>query len=166
MRHILSIRVSNHAGVLGRVSGLFSRRGYNIDSLSVGTTEDPAYSRITVATHGDDRVIAQIQAQVAKLIDVQEVTELIPDESVYRELCFIKVGADASTRADVFSIVDIFRAKIIDVSATSLTVEMTGDQDKISAFIELMEPVGIKEIVRTGIAGIARGADTIQNTPR
>lgn len=161
MRHVLSVLVANHAGVLSRVSGLFSRRGYNIDSLSVGTTEDPKFSRITVSVFGDDQIIEQIQKQVAKLVDVLEVAELMPDSSVYRELCFIKVTADAKTRSDIFSIVDIFRANIIDVSSTSLTVEMTGDQAKLTAFIDLMKPFGIREIVRTGLTGIARGADNI-----
>lgn len=158
MRHVLSVLVVNHAGVLSRVSGLFSRRGYNIDSLSVGTTEDPKYSRITVAVHGDDWVIEQIQKQVGKLVDVLEVVELVQEAAVYRELCFIKVTADAKTRSDIFNIVDIFRGNIIDVSATSLTVELTGDQGKIAAFVELAAPYGIIEIVRTGLTGIARGA--------
>jgi acetolactate synthase-1/3 small subunit len=158
MRHVLSVLVTNQAGVLSRVSGLFSRRGYNIDSLSVGVAEDPAHSRITVAVHGDDRVIEQIQKQVEKLIDVVSVRELRPEAAVFRELCFIKVAANAQSRPDVNSIVDIFRANIIDVSAQNLTVEITGDQGKLSAFIELMEPYGILEIVRTGLTGISRGA--------
>lgn len=161
MRHVLSILVVNHSGVLSRVSGLFSRRGYNIDSLSVGTTQDPKYSRITVSVHGDDLVIEQIQKQVAKLVDVLEVMELAPEASVYRELCFIKVAAGAVVRLEVLSIVEVFRASIIDVSSESLTVEMTGDQDKIAAFVELMKPYGILEIVRTGLSGIMRGAGTI-----
>ena len=158
MRHVLSILVENQAGVLSRISGLFSRRCYNIDSLSVGTTEDPKYSRITVCAQGDDHVISQIQKQVAKLIEVREVVELFPENAVFRELCFIKVSADSKSRPEVCSIVEIFRANIIDVSTDSLTVEITGDQSKLYAFIELMKPYGIMEIVRTGLSGIARGA--------
>ena len=157
MRHVLSILVANNAGVLGRITGLFSRRGYNIDSLSVGTTEDARYSRITVSMRGDERVIEQIQKQVAKLVDVLDVVELTPDCSIYRELCFIKVEADAGKRSEIFSIAGVFRANIIDVTLRTITVEMTGDLDKIEAFIELMKPYGILEIVRTGLSGIGRG---------
>ncbi|MDR1665316.1 MAG: acetolactate synthase small subunit [Clostridiales bacterium] len=160
MRHVLSMLVSNQAGVLSRVTGLFSRRGYNIDSLSVGTAEDSKYSRITVVAQGDDAIIEQIQKQVGKLEDVREVTELLPEAAICRELCFIKVAADARTRPEVYSVVDIFRANIIDVSVSTLTVEITGDQSKLSAFTELMEPYGILEIVRTGLTAIARGGKT------
>ncbi len=156
-RHVLSILVENHAGVLSRVTGLFSRRGYNIDSLSVGVTEDPKYSRITVVAVGDDAVIDQIHKQVNKLVDVVEIISLLPNESVYRELALIKVNAGADVRSEVVGIVDIFRANIIDVANSSLTVELTGDQSKIAAFAELMEPYGIIELVRTGITGIQRG---------
>ena len=157
MRHVLSILVANNAGVLGRITGLFSRRGYNIDSLSVGTTEDPRYSRITVATVGDERVVEQIQKQVAKLVDVLEVIELAPETSIYRELCFVKVEADAGKRPEIFGIAGVFKANIIDVTLHTITVEMTGDFEKIEAFIELMKPYGILKIVRTGLTGIARG---------
>ena len=156
-RHVLSILVANNAGVLGRITGLFSRRGYNIDSLSVGTTEDSRYSRITVSLRGDERVIEQIQKQVAKLVDVFDVAELSPEESIYRELCFVKVEAGADKRPELFSIAGVFRANVIDVNLQSITVEMTGDLDKIEAFIELMKPYGIIKIVRTGLTGIARG---------
>jgi len=162
MRHVLSVLVANHAGVLSRISGLFSRRGYNIDSLSVGTTEDPKYSRITVALSGDERVIDQIQKQVAKLVDVLAVTELSHSDAVYRELCLVKVRADAQIRSEVFSLADIFRANIVDVSGATLTVELTGDSSKIEAFIELLQPYGILEIVRTGLTGIARGAEILK----
>ena len=157
IRHVLSILVANHAGVMGRITGLFSRRGYNIDSLSVGTTEDPRYSRITVSLYGDERVIEQIQKQVAKLVDVLDVVELVPDRAIFRELCFVKVKADASARSEIFSIAGVFRSDVIDVAPGTITVEMTGDHDKIEAFIELMKPYGILEIVRTGLTGIARG---------
>jgi acetolactate synthase-1/3 small subunit len=157
MRHVLSILVANNAGVLGRVVGLFSRRGYNIDSLSVGTSEDQRYSRITVSVQGDDQVVDQIQKQVAKLIDVQEVLELKPDSAIYRELCLVKVDANASTRSDIFNVANVFRANIIDVSVRTLTMELTGDMDKINAFIEIMKPYGVMEIVRTGLTATARG---------
>ncbi|MDR1559105.1 MAG: acetolactate synthase small subunit [Clostridiales bacterium] len=161
-RHVISILVENHAGVLSRVSGLFSRRGYNIDSLSVGVTEDPRFSRITVVAFGDDNSINQIHKQLEKLIEVLEVTELAPENSVYRELALIKVSADAKARSEIISIADIFRANVIDVSQASLTVEMTGDQSKIEAFTQLLVPYGIREIVRTGLTGVQRGATTLK----
>ena len=160
-RHVISILVENHSGVLSRVSGLFSRRGYNIDSLSVGVTDDSRHSRITVVAFGDDNIIYQIHKQLEKLIDVLEVTELEPENSVYRELALIKVSAEAAVRSEIISIAEIFRANVIDVSHTTLTVEMTGDQSKIEAFTQLLEPYGIKEIVRTGLTGIQRGANTL-----
>ena len=158
---MISILVENHSGVLSRVSGLFSRRGYNIDSLSVGVTEDTRYSRITVVAFGDDNIIYQIHKQLEKLIDVLEVAELAPENSVCRELALVKVSADAGARSEIISIAEIFRASVIDVSLTTLTVEMTGDQSKVEAFLQLLIPYGIKEIVRTGLTGIQRGADTL-----
>lgn len=161
LRHVLSVLVVNNSGVLSRVAGLFSRRGYNIDSLSVGATGDARYSRITVDLHGDDRIIDQIQKQVKKLVDVLDVVEL-PTGAILRELCFIKVGANAGVRSEIFNIANVFRVNIVDVSPNTITVEMTGDQEKIDAFIELMKPYGIEEIVRTGVAGIARGEEIIR----
>lgn len=158
MRYVLSILVANQAGVLGRIVSLFSRRGYNIDSLSVGTSEDQHYSRITVSLQGDERVVDQIQKQVAKLVDVQEVIELKPEIAIYRELCLVKVSADSKARPDIFNVANVFRANIIDVSTKTMTMELTGDLDKLEAFIELMKPYGILEIVRTGLTAIARGA--------
>ena len=163
-RHVISILVENHAGVLSRVTGLFSRRCYNIDSLSVGETEDGKFSRITVVLHGDAYVIEQIQKQLAKLVEVVNVAELVPEASVYRELALVKVNASAEIRAEVVAIVEIFRANIIDVSTGTITVELTGDQAKIAAFTELMEPYGIKEIARTGLTGLQRGAEHIRKT--
>lgn len=159
-RHVLSIIVDNHAGVLSRVSGLFSRRGYNIDSLSVGETEDPKISRITVAVTCDDVIIEQIRKQVEKLVDVKEIFELKANESVYRELALIKIKVDAKNRMEIVGIVDIFRANIIDVSNTSITVVITGDEGKIEAFTKLMEPYGVLEIARTGLTGLKRGLST------
>ena len=156
-RHVLSILVENHPGVLSRVSGLFSRRAYNIDSLSVGETEETSHSRITVAVMGDADIIEQIRKQVEKLVDVTEVIVLTPGESVYRELTLIKVRADAKVRPEIVGIVEIFRANIIDVARESMTVEITGDQEKISAFVELMTSYGVIEIVRTGLTAIQRG---------
>lgn len=161
-RHIISILVENQSGVLSRITGLFSRRGYNIDSLSVGETENALFSRITVVIHGDDYIIEQIEKQVKKLVDVINVVELAPDSSVYRELALIKVSADPSLRSEIVGIVDIFRASIIDVSSSTVTIELTGDQAKIAAFSELMQPYGIMEIARTGLTGLQRGNSFIK----
>lgn len=161
-RHVVSILVENQAGVLSRISGLFSRRGYNIDSLSVGVTEDINMSRVTVTLNCDDYIIEQIIKQVEKLIDVIKVVELDSEDSVYRELALVKVNANIETRPAVISIVDVFRANIIDVSQTSLTIEITGDQTKIKAFTKLMEPYGIKEIARTGLTALERGGTPIK----
>jgi len=163
-RQVIAILVVNEAGVLSRVSGLFSRRGYNIESLSVGVTEDPRYSRITVAVSGDDNVINQIHRQVEKLIDVLEVRTLEPGAAVYRELALVKVSADAGKRAEIVNIVDIFRANIIDISLDTLTVEMTGAQAKIEALISLLASYQIKELARTGLTGLQRGGETIKRT--
>ena len=161
---VLSVLVSNHSGVLSKVAGLFSRRGYNIDSLSVGVTEDPKVSRMTIVARGDDQILNQIKKQLNKLVDVIKIVELPSTDSVYRELALIKVNADAKTRASIIEMVDIFRAKIIDVASESVTVELTGDQSKVEAFLELVSTFGIKEIVRTGVTGLKRGNQEIQNT--
>ena len=163
MRHVLSILVDNHAGVLSRVAGLFARRGYNIDSLSVGETEDPTLSRITVVVKGDSQILEQIGKQVAKLEDCRMITELYTNSSVCRELALIKIATKAAQRVEIISIAEIFRAGIIDVSNTSLTVEITGDEDKISAFMELMQPYGIMEIARTGLTGLQRGGISLKD---
>jgi acetolactate synthase-1/3 small subunit len=160
-RMVLSILVDNTAGVLSRVAGLFSRRGYNIDSLTVGETQDPSVSRMTVLAHGDDQILEQIRKQVQKLEDVIEIKELLPGESVIRELILVKVMAAESDRQAILSIADIFRAKIVDVSTESLMIELTGNQNKIDAFIKLLEQYNIKELVRTGITGLARGSGDI-----
>ena len=162
MRRVLSILVDNQAGVLSRITGLFSRRGYNIDSLSVGETEDPAFSRITVAVRGDEATLTQIAKQVEKLEDCRQLHELSPEESVCRELALVKINAEASVRSDIFGIVEIFRANIIDVSGSSITAELTGDENKIAAFLELMQPYGIIETARTGLTGLARGPSSLK----
>ena len=160
-RHVLSILVDNESGVLSRVCGLFSRRGYNIDSLSVGVTEDPKASRITIVLYCDDNVIEQIVKQVEKLVDVIRIVELKEKKAVFRELALMKVNADAKNRSEIISIVDVFRAAIIDVGTEAITIEITGDESKIEAFRALMEPFGIKEIVRTGITALCRGNNPI-----
>ena len=155
---VLSILVENTFGVLSRVSGLFSRRGYNIDSLTVGVTENPGFSRMTVAATGDEQILDQIKKQLAKLEDVKEIKELLPNQSVCRELILVKVAVNPSERQSVISIADIFRAKIVDVAPDSLMVELTGNEAKLAAFIQLLEGYTIKEIARTGITGLSRGA--------
>jgi acetolactate synthase-1/3 small subunit len=158
VRHIISVLVENEFGVLARVAGLFSGRGFNIEGLSVAETLDPSVSRITLVTSGDDQVLAQVEKQLNKLICVIKVTDFTETAHVERELVLIKVTADEKTRGELANIVDIFRAKIIDVSRRSYIVEITGSEDKVSAFIELLKPLGIKEIVRTGKVAMFRGA--------
>ena len=156
-QRILSMLVDNTSGVLSRVAGLFSRRSYNIDSLTVGVTADPRYSRMTVVATGDDAVLDQIMKQLAKLVDVRAIKILDPTDSVHRELMLIKVKADAKERQTVISCTDIFRAKIVDVAPDSLIVEMTGTQTKLDAFLRLLDGYEILEIARTGITGLSRG---------
>lgn len=154
---ILSILVRNSAGVLTRVSSLFARRGYNIDSVTVGPTNDESISRMTVVAKGDQQILEQIEKQLRKLEDVIEIFSLPRHSSVYRELVLVKVESDASSRADIVSIVDIFRAKIVDVSPDSMVIEVTGDHSKINGLLAMLDGFNIIEIVRTGMAGIARG---------
>ncbi len=160
-KKVFQLLVDNTSGVLSRIAGLFSRRGYNIHSITAGVTADPRFTRITIVTEGDDEILEQIEKQLRKLVDVRDIRELVPDNSVYRELCMIKVEVDAVKRQGIISIADIFRAKIIDVSAVSLMIEMTGDQSKIDAFIALLADYRILEIARTGIAGLQRGTDGV-----
>lgn len=159
MRHaVFSILVENSAGVLSRVAGLFSRRGYNIDSLTVGVTQDPKFSRVTVTVSGDDDVLEQIEKQLSKLIDVIDIRELPADASVCRELVLVKVMCSPSQRQEITAIADIFRANIVDVSPESVIVELTGGESKLNAFIELLNSFKITELARTGITGLARGS--------
>ena len=160
-KKVFQILVENTAGVLSRISGLFSRRGYNIESITAGVTADPKVSRITIVASGDDEILDQIEKQLAKLVDVCDIRELEPEKSVYRELALIKVAADASKRDSIISLANIFRANIIDVSANGLIIEMTGNQDKIDAFLNLLSGYEILELARTGIAGLRRGTDDI-----
>lgn len=157
-KRILSILVDNTSGVLSRVAGLFSRRGYNIDSLTVGETQNPAYSRMTVVVRGDDQVLDQIEKQVAKLVDVRAVKVLKHGERVCRELILVTVAVEADQRPAVVAIADIFRAKIVDVGVDTLMIELTGNQNKLDAFVKLLNGYEIKEMVRTGITGLSRGA--------
>ncbi len=160
-RAVFSILVENSAGVLSRVSGLFSRRGYNIDSLTVGETQNPQFSRMTITVSGDEDVLEQIEKQLSKLVDVCEITKLPADASVCRELILIKVLCDASQRQNITAITNIFRANIVDVSKDSVIIALTGDQSKLNAFIELLDGFEIAELARTGITGLARGAKTL-----
>ncbi|MBK9140420.1 MAG: acetolactate synthase small subunit [Verrucomicrobia bacterium] len=150
MRHTISVLVENKFGVLTRVAGLFSGRGFNIDSLNVAPTQDPTMSRMTIVTRGDDATVDQIVKQLEKLIDSIAVTDFRDGEYVDRELVLVKVAVDSTTRPEVMQITDIFRAKIIDVQPASLTIEITGSETKVEKFIELMRPFGIKELTRTG----------------
>ena len=156
-RLVLSILVDNTPGVLNRVAGLFSRRSYNIDSLTVGETNDPHISRMTVVSTGDAETLEQIEKQVRKLEDVKEVFKLEDTNSVYRELVLIKVDCSHKERVDIVSIVDIYRGKIVDVSPDSMVIEITGTQSKIDGLLAMMTDFNVTEIVRTGIAGIGRG---------
>ncbi len=160
-KKVFQLLVDNTSGVLSRISGLFSRRGYNIDSITAGVTADPRFTRITIVTSGDDEILDQIEKQVSKLIDVRDIKELRPGESVYRELVLIKVKASAQERQGIISVADIFRAKIIDVSPESLIIELTGNQDKIEAFISLLDGYEILELARTGITGLGRGIENV-----
>ena len=163
MRHaVFSILVENSAGVLSRVAGLFSRRGYNIDSLTVGETTDPKVSRMTVTVTGDDDVLEQIEKQLSKLIDVKEVVELPAEASVCSELVLVKVECDTTRRQEIIAISDIFRANIVDVSTESVIIELTGAQSKLNAFIELLNGFKITELARTGITGLARGTASLK----
>ncbi len=158
MKHTISVLVENEFGVLARVSGLFSGRGFNIESLSVAPTLDPNTSRMTIVTRGDDRILEQITKQLNKLISTIKVVDFTDEEYVARELALIKVTAEADSRAEVLRIVDIFRAKVVDVTPKSYTLEMTGAPAKIDAVLELLTPMGIKEIVRSGPVVIGRGS--------
>ena len=158
-KRILSLLVDNTAGVLSRISGLFSRRGYNIDSLTVGVTADERYSRMTVVCSGDTMILEQITKQLAKLVDVSKIQMLPADASVCRDLILIKVAAKPEERAQVIAIADIFRAKIVDVGEESMMVELTGNESKLDACTKLLEKFTILELARTGITGLSRGSE-------
>ena len=156
-RHIFSVLVENQFGVLARVAGLFSGRGFNIDSLSVAETEDPNTSQMTIVTHGDEAIIEQIEKQLNRLIEVIRIKDMTKENHVEREMILVKVAVDTSKRGEVLQIVDIFRARTIDVASESLTIEITGDENKLDAVIDMLRPYGIRELVRTGKVAIMRG---------
>ena len=160
-KKVFQLLVDNTSGVLSRISGLFSRRGYNIESITAGVTADPRFTRITIVASGDDEVLDQIEKQVDKLEDVRSIKELRPDESVYRELALVKVRVDAVGRQSVISMTNVFRAKVIDVATDCLTIEITGGQEKINAFLDLLNGYEIMELARTGIAGLCRGSENV-----
>ncbi len=160
-QRILSLLVDNTAGVLSRIAGLFSRRGYNIDSLTVGVTADERFSRMTVVCSGDEQILEQITKQLAKLVDVRTIKVLEPGNSVSHELVMIKVTAKPEQRQGIVSVADIFRAKVVDISPESMTIEMTGNHKKLEAFISLMRDYEILELARTGVTGLSRGSDDV-----
>ena len=162
---VLQLLADNNSGVLSRISGLFSRRGYNIESITAGVTADPKYSRITIVTCGDEEIIEQIEKQVAKLEDVRDVKELPGDSSVHRELCLVKVRTAPSERETMVSLAGIFRGSIIDVGPDSVIIEITGTTSKVDAFINLLDGHEILEVARTGIAGLSRGSENVTYLP-
>lgn len=157
-KHILSLLVENHQGVLAKIASLIAAKGYNIDSLSVAETLDPSISRMTLAVHGDEWVIEQAVKQFHRLIDVIKVTDLTDEEHIGREMVFVRVNAEPANRAEILRINEIFRGRIVDVTPTSYTVEITGEEKKIAAVLELLQPFGVQEIVRSGMLAIARGS--------
>jgi acetolactate synthase-1/3 small subunit len=160
-RHIITLLVENHAGVLARVAALIAAKGYNIDSLTVGETMDPSSSRMTLVVRGDDSVVEQAVKQLNRLIDVIRVTDLTGEEFVERELVLVKVKAKPEAKAEILRIADIFRAKVVDVAPFSYMLELTGAEDKLNAFVELLRPYGIQEFARTGMTVMTRGSKTL-----
>jgi acetolactate synthase-1/3 small subunit len=160
MKHTISVIVENHPGVLNKVAGLFARRGFNIDSLAVGTTENPNLSRMTIVVQGDDQVLEQIQKQLYKLINVLKVFDLPPDKSIDRELVLVKVAANNKNRTEITELVDLFNSKIVDVTDDSVTIEAVGESDKIDGFIKMLEKFGIKEMVQTGKIALLKGSES------
>jgi len=157
MRHTIAVLVNDQPGVLQRVSGLFGRRGFNIESITVGQSEEPGLSRMVIVTTGDERTLEQVQKQLYKIIDVIKVIDLSAHPMVARELALIKVNAEPSTRPEIMGVVETFRAAVVDIGTASLTVQVVGDSEKIDAMIELMKPYGIREQSRTGVTAMIRG---------
>lgn len=157
MRHVISAIVENKPGVLAHIAGLFAGRGFNIDSLAVGETEDPTRSRMTVVVRGDDAVLEQVRKQLGKIIDVIKVLDYSDTQVVERDLMLVKVSSRPEKRGEIFEIVEVFRAKVVDIGPKHLTIEVSGPEEKINAFIDLVKPYGIKEVVRTGRIALARG---------
>jgi acetolactate synthase-1/3 small subunit len=164
-KKVFQLLVDNNSGVLSRISGLFSRRGYNIESITAGVTADARYTRITICTSGDDEVLEQIEKQLAKLEDVRDIKELKPDESVYRELAMVKVKITPQERQTIVATTEIFRGNIIDVSPDCVIIEITGNQSKVDAFLRLLDGHEVLELARTGIAGLTRGAENVTYLP-
>ncbi len=160
-KQVYSLVVDNNPGVLSRIAGLFSRRGYSIDSITAGTTSDPRFTRITVVASGDELILSQIENQVRKLEDVIEIKLLKDGESVFRELIMVKIRANAAQRGEIVSLADIFRAKIVDVEEESMMIELTGTQSKLEGFLNLLKDYEILELARTGITGLSRGSKDI-----
>jgi acetolactate synthase-1/3 small subunit len=167
-RHTLSVLVENKPGVLARVASLFSRRGFNIDSLAVGPTEHPEISRMTIVVNVEELPLEQVTKQLNKLVNVIKIVELDPEQSVQRELLLVKVKADLTTRSHVLETVNLFRAKVVDVAPDAVTIEATGTADKLEALIRVLEPFGIKELVQSGMVAVGRGSRSItdRNTLR
>ncbi len=161
MKRTISILVENHAGVLSRISGLFSRRGFNIDSLAVGVTDDNTVSRITIVVNGDDYMVKQVEKQLNKLVDVIKLRTLTPNETISRELMLIKVFSDAKIRGDIMDITKIMSAKICDITKTTITIEISDTPDRLETMIELLKPFGICEVIRTGTIATSKGNDFI-----
>jgi len=161
MQHTISVLVSNKFGVLSRISGLFSGRGFNIESLNVAETNDPNISRMTIVTHGDNQKIEQITKQLNKLVDIIKVVDLTEENFIDREMVLIKMNAEPKNREEILRIVEIFRAKVVDVSPSTYTIEITGDLGKLKGIMELLRPLGIKEIVRSGRIALSRGMKSI-----
>ena len=159
---VYSLLVDNNPGVLSRIAGLFSRRGYSIDSITAGMTADPRFTRITVVSSGDELILSQIEKQLRKLEDVVDIKKLEPDNSVCRELILVKVLCDESNRQNIISIADIFRAKIVDVSIESLVIELVGSQSKLEAFLRMLKDVEILELARAGVMGLERGSHGVK----
>ncbi len=163
MKHTISVLVENHAGVLSRISGLFSRRGFNIDSLAVGVTDDPTVSRITIVVNGNEYIVEQVKKQLNKLIDVLKVKIIEPEALISRELMLIKVTANADTRGEIIDIVKVIGARIVDISRSSLTVEITDSADQLALLQDLLGPYGILEVARTGTIALEKGVHSIHN---
>ena len=163
MQHTISVLMNNHFGVLSRISGLFSGRGFNIESLNVAETSDPNISRMTIVTIGDKAKIEQITKQLNKLVDVIKVVDLTEENFVDRELVLIKMNAEPRVREEMLRIVELFRARVVDVSSSTYTIEITGDEGKINSFLELLNPLGVKEVVRSGRIAIGRGNKSLSS---
>ncbi|MCX7658400.1 MAG: acetolactate synthase small subunit [Oscillospiraceae bacterium] len=162
MKHTISILVENHAGVLSRISGLFSRRGFNIDSLAVGVTDDPSVSRVTLVADGDDYMVEQLEKQLNKLVDVIRVRTIPQEELISRELLLAKINAPAEKRSEIMTIAEITGAKVVDITTSTITLEISDRTEKLANFEALIKPYGIKEMVRTGTIALQRGADAIK----